>query len=410
MENVHPDRAARIMTLSFHEWCMRNYADQDMTQPVTAEGALIADLDSYEGYLRVQGTDKQLRDFREHRQMVRRGPVHFPTGGDTRLFRVESYAHLERFVEAYSRSDLADLGSHFDQIGLYEMASSENAPQWLQTSFRRHLERHCEEDRRELYGQPRREVGRQPIPNPKAARSGFYQFLDESRNYYWEDGNPVLGLLKPLLPVLRHYIGGQAMPSALQFHGWHRQAVVASQLMTENAAAGFQDPLPDRVVNFDESNADKNFPDTLINEQGREDLAASVVRIQASVGERLEQLRVLIQRHADLEGIAVDFDNGPSSSWNDGSNDSDLVEPPRDFRDGSDILNDELDQTDPAVVQSILEEHIHSIFANALDESDDEASTEEDSHAATRPELVRSGKHPSRPTPKKFRSSRSAMG
>lgn len=253
--------------VSFYEFCTTQFnpADLSQLQRSSADEILRQHLDAYEQYL--EGSDL-LQPFRQRREQL------FAVAPGVQLRRPTgwgvvqgSQVHFARFTESCRRQYLGNPADDDDEelIDLYEWASGFEAPESAILTFDRSVELVAEEMRRELYGQPQAEERRNPIippggrvaiPQPSAVRSEIYGLLDESENYNWGFGNPVPGLLRPLLSSLIEHIAYQTVPSEQEALFWARRIEVAAIVIGESIDAGLRVAEEDEpVVPFDLSGA-----------------------------------------------------------------------------------------------------------------------------------------------------------
>jgi hypothetical protein len=250
---------------SFHQWVVNEHMNPRHEHPRRVGDALERDLDGYERWLRVNGSQRQISDFRILRANVDNSIFDFtPALPDSPSF----LTWLAEAIRRRRSRGNAEMGRR-EALRRYAREVVRGTTIEAQFDWTASLTRHYEENRREIYGNARGAYS-QTIEDLRAARNNIRELVLLSLTYWPEEPNPVYEETLTTRRLLRRHITTEYHPSAQEWDNIHG-AIRRAQRMLDEAEAREQEERINEMVH----NAIPGTPQTVDEDDDASTVCAS---------------------------------------------------------------------------------------------------------------------------------------
>jgi hypothetical protein len=229
---------------SFHQWVVNEHMNPRHEHPRRVGDALERDLDGYERWLRVNGSQRQISDFRILRANVDNSIFDFtPALPDSPSF----LTWLAEAIRRRRSRGNAEMGRR-EALRRYAREVVRGTTIEAQFDWTASLTRHYEENRREIYGNARGAYS-QIIEDLRAARNNIRELVLLSLTYWPEEPNPVYEETLTTRRLLRRHITTEYHPSAQEWDDIHGTIRRAQRMLDEAEAREQEERINEMVHN-----------------------------------------------------------------------------------------------------------------------------------------------------------------
>ncbi|KAH8786373.1 hypothetical protein F5882DRAFT_496039 [Hyaloscypha sp. PMI_1271] len=217
--------------LSFHQWVVNDYMHPRHDRPQHVRDLLEWDLDGYERWLRVNGSPRQISDFRILRADVDSRVFDFtPAPPDSPSF----LTWLAEAIRGRRRRGNAEMIRREALRRYYREVVRDSTPE-AYFDWTASLTLYYEENRREIYGNSRGAYS-QIIEDLRAARDRLRELVLLSLTYWPEEPNPLYEETLTTRLLLRGFIATEHRPSAPVWDGINGTIRRAQRMLDEAEA------------------------------------------------------------------------------------------------------------------------------------------------------------------------------
>ena len=221
--NAPGPAAENELFLDFRQWIVREYQDDSLLAwSRTTEEALAEDMDFYERYLRANGTQSQLNEFRLLRANVAHNIFSFTPPASAQRNSPKPSFHTWFEEDNHYRRSVGESEMTFRE-GLQNYPIEAALSPEEENDFTLARDRHFEENRRQMYGFARGSYS-QVVEGLRTARDTVQQLRLDSL-HYWPDEecgnqyqNPVLQPLVHVNQALQRFIAMEESPPDEVWH------------------------------------------------------------------------------------------------------------------------------------------------------------------------------------------------